>query len=110
MWGYLFFLSVTDVLPISEVQTSVDIDVVADTEKILKEVLERLGLREDVASLEEWIRRSAATPIAALPTTTDPYMQQCLPQLHKLDSDSLDAIVLCSPCISFNPFEVRRGR
>ena len=66
-----FFLSVTDVLPISEVQTSVDIDVVAET---------------------------------------DPYMPQCLPQLHKLDSDSLDAIVLCSPCISFNPFEVRRGR
>ena len=69
--GDLFFLSVTDVLPISEVQTPVDIEVVAET---------------------------------------DPYLPQCLPQLHKLDSDSLDAIVLCSPCISFNPFEVRRGR
>jgi hypothetical protein len=53
--GDLFFLSVTDVLPISEVQTPVDIEVVAET---------------------------------------DPYLPQCLPQLHKLDSDSLDAIVM----------------
>jgi hypothetical protein len=61
-------------------------------------------LRNDVLPIPE-----VQTSVDAV-AETDPYMLQCLPQLHKLDSDSLDAIVLCSPCISFNPFEVRRGR